>query len=161
MRGKDRLLKGAGITRGFTLIEMMIVIVIVAILAAIALPVFSSWREKAQVAVAISGIRMIEQTIGLYVSDKNDYPTSLADVGLGTLKDPWGKPYQYFKIYGLGKKATGKARKDRFMVPLNTDYDLYSMGPDGVSATPLTAKASQDDIIRANDGRYVGKASGF
>jgi general secretion pathway protein G len=161
MRGKDRLLKGKGITRGFTLVEVVIVIAIVGILAAIALPVFGNWREKAQVAVAIAGIRMIEQTIGLYVSDKAGYPASLTDVGLGTLKDPWGKPYQYFRIYGLGKKATGGARKDHFMVPINTDYDLYSMGPDGVSSPPLTAKASRDDIIRANDGRFVGKASEF
>ena len=161
MRGKERSLKGKGITRGFTLIEVVIVIAIVAILAAIAMPVFSSMREKAQVAVAISGIRMIEQTIASYVVDKADYPASLADVGFGTLKDPWGKPYQYFKIYGLGKKATGKARKDRFMVPINTDFDLYSMGPDGVSTSALTAKPSQDDIIRANDGGYVGRAADY
>ena len=161
MHGEDRFLKGKEITRGFTLIEVVIVIVIVAILVAIAVPLFSSMREKAQTAVAISAIRMIEQTIASYVVAKDDYPASLADVGLGSLKDPWGHPYRYFKIYGLGKKATGGARKDRFMVPINTDFDLYSMGPDGVSSTPLTAKASQDDIIRANDGGYVGKASEY
>ncbi len=52
-------------------------------------------------------------------------------------------------------------RKDKFLVPINTDFDLYSMGEDGKSVPPLTAKASRDDIIRANDGGYIGPASGY
>jgi general secretion pathway protein G len=35
------------------------------------------------------------------------------------------------------------------------------MGPDGETAIPLTAKKSQDDIIRANDGNYIGLASRY
>ena len=46
-------------------------------------------------------------------------------------------------------------------VPLNTDYDLYSMGRDGKSKTPLTASESHDDIVRALDGEFVGLASEF
>ncbi len=53
------------------------------------------------------------------------------------------------------------ARKDRFLVPINCDFDLYSVGPDGESKIPLTAKQSHDDIIRAGDGAYVGVASDF
>ena len=52
-------------------------------------------------------------------------------------------------------------RKNRFMVPINSDYDLYSMGKDGQSVSPLTAKASRDDIIRANDGQFIGLASNY
>jgi general secretion pathway protein G len=44
---------------------------------------------------------------------------------------------------------------------LNDDYDLYSMGQDGVSVSPITAKPSQDDILRASDGSYLGLASQF
>ena len=55
-------------------------------------------------------------------------------------------------------KGKGKLRKDKFLVPLNSDYDLYSMGPDGKSVPPLTAKASRDDILRANDGEFFGPA---
>ena len=55
----------------------------------------------------------------------------------------------------------GQARKDHFLVPLNSDYDLYSKGPDGKSSPPLTAEASRDDIIRANDGAYFGLASDY
>jgi general secretion pathway protein G len=51
-----------------------------------------------------------------------------------------------------------KPRKDKNLVPLNSDYDLYSMGKDGESQIPLTVKISHDDIIRANDGAFVGLA---
>jgi len=80
------------------------------------------------------------------------------------IEDAWGNPYRYLKIAGQDLKGKGKgdkARKDHFMVPVNTDYDLYSMGPDGVSKPPFTAQASRDDIVRANDGRYVGPASEY
>jgi general secretion pathway protein G len=49
-------------------------------------------------------------------------------------------------------------RTDKNLVPLNSDYDLYSMGKDGESQIPLTVKISHDDIIRANDGAFVGLA---
>ncbi len=52
-------------------------------------------------------------------------------------------------------------RKDRFLVPINSDYDLYSKGKDGESKAPLSPKVSHDDIIRANDGAFVGLASEF
>ncbi|MFO0774683.1 MAG: pilin [Nitrospiraceae bacterium] len=54
-----------------------------------------------------------------------------------------------------------KPRKDRFLHPINSDYDLYSMGKDGESVEPLTAKKSHDDVIRANDGAFVGLAAQF
>jgi general secretion pathway protein G len=52
-------------------------------------------------------------------------------------------------------------RKDRFLVPINSDFDLYSMGKDRETVAPLTAKKSHDDIVRANDGAFVGLASEF
>ena len=45
--------------------------------------------------------------------------------------------------------------------PVNSDYDLYSKGKDGKSQTPFTAKASQDDIVRANDGSFLGLVSDY
>lgn len=55
----------------------------------------------------------------------------------------------------------GGARKDRFLVPINSDFDLYSMGKDGQSVGPLTAQKSHDDIIRASDGGFYGLAANF
>ena len=46
-------------------------------------------------------------------------------------------------------------------MPLNSTYDLYSMGKDGQSQSPLTAKASLDDVIRANDGGFIGLAAHY
>jgi general secretion pathway protein G len=52
-------------------------------------------------------------------------------------------------------------RKDRFGAPLNTDFDLYSMGRNRESADLLSTPKSYDDIIRASDGGFVGLASDF
>lgn len=75
------------------------------------------------------------------------------------LRDPWDNAYAYTNIAEV--KGNGKLRKDRNLVPINSDYDLYSKGPDGESVGPLTAKKSRDDIIRANDGGFVGVAEDF
>ncbi len=55
----------------------------------------------------------------------------------------------------------GKARKDRKLNPLNSDFDLYSLGKNGVSKTQLTNKDSLDDVVRANDGAFVGLAADY
>ena len=47
------------------------------------------------------------------------------------------------------------------VVPINSDFDLYSMGEDGKSKSPLTAKPSHDDIVRANDGAFIGLATDY
>jgi general secretion pathway protein G len=46
-------------------------------------------------------------------------------------------------------------------VPVNSDFDLYSMGPDGQSKPPFTAAASRDDIVRASNGGFIGPVSDF
>jgi len=55
----------------------------------------------------------------------------------------------------------GPKRKDRFVVPLNSDYDLCSMGEDGKSEANLSNKDSYDDVLRANDGVYIGLGSEY
>jgi general secretion pathway protein G len=77
------------------------------------------------------------------------------------LVDPWKNPYQFLRIDGAGLKGLGALRKDKSLVPVNTDYDLYSTGKDGASQPPFTAKASEDDIVRANNGRYIGLADKY
>ncbi len=144
---------------GFTLLELLVSLAIVAILSAIAIPLYAEYVEKARVVAAIADIRNISLTIATYNLDNDGYPQSLAEVGYKTFRDPWGSPYQYLNIQTA--KGKGKLRKDRFVVPINTDYDLYSMGKDRNSVPPLTAKASRDDIIRANNGAYIGLASDF
>lgn len=149
---------------GFTLVELMIVVAIMATLSAIAIPNYIGYRYKAQIAAAIAEIRILEEKIANYVVDNDNYPNSLNDIGTGSIIDPWGNPYMYTKIAGVDHTGAGKKdkrRKDHNMVPVNSDYDLYSMGRDGDSKAPFTAKHSRDDIVRASDGQFVGLASDY
>lgn len=147
---------------GFTLAEILITIATLGTIAAVAVPAYREYHQRAQVSKAVSDIRVLEKEIKLYELDKGDLPDSLADIGRGSFPDPWGRPYEYLKIGGSkNKKIMGQVRKDRFIVPLNSDFDLYSMGTDGKSQPPLTAPDSWDDIVRANDGAYVGLASEY
>jgi general secretion pathway protein G len=80
--------------------------------------------------------------------------------GVETTLSYWFEPDSAYAA-GAGNGSKGKPRKDRFLHPINSDYDLYSMGKDGESVEPLTAQKSHDDVIRANDGRFVGLAVEF
>ena len=143
---------------GFTLVEILIAMAIIAILATIAVPNYIRYRDRAKIAKAVSDIRAIEKAIAGYRTDNNTLPNQLSDIGQGALKDPWGNPYQYLPVQGA---AIGQLRKDHSMVPVNSDYDLYSNGKDGQSVTPFTANPSQDDVVRARDGAYVGLVSKY
>ncbi|HRC45374.1 MAG TPA: hypothetical protein PLT27_15085, partial [Nitrospira sp.] len=80
--------------------------------------------------------------------------------GGGKKTSYWFEPDSAYAA-GAGNGSAGKPRKDRFLHPINSDYDLYSMGKDGESVEPLTAQKSHDDVIRANDGGFVGLAVEF
>jgi general secretion pathway protein G len=155
---RNRLVKLAGQDHGWTLVELMIVLAIIATLAAIALPLYVNVQERARVARATADIRILDSEIGVFQAAKGRLPTSLAEIGRDTLKDPWGNPYEYLE-FAAG--PLGLVRKDLSLVPLNSTYDLYSKGKDGQSQPALTASVSRDDIIRANDGGYIGPASGY
>ena len=107
-------------------------------------------------------ISKMDIEIAHYIMDYTVPPDSLADVGFDNLLDPWGNPYEYLKIIDSSDPSIGgKQRKDHSLVPVNSDYDLYSKGPDGDSGAPFTAKASHDDIVRASNGAFIGPVSEF
>ena len=119
---------------GFTLIEVMIVVVILGILAAVIAPRILDRPDQAKMAAAKSDIAVIMQQLKLYRLDNAAYPST--DQGLGALtvkpstnplpanwkaggylerlpNDPWGRPYQYLNP------------------GLKGEIDVYSLGADG------------------------------
>lgn len=122
--------------RGFTLIEIMVVVVILGILAAIVVPKIMSRPDEARVVKAKQDILAIQNALDLYRLDNGSYPTT--DQGLNALvtaptvepiptnwksylksmpMDPWNHPYQY-----LNPGAHG-------------EIDIFSYGPAGPSAS--------------------------
>jgi len=121
-------------SQGFTLIEVMVVIVILGILAALVVPKIMSRPDEARLVKVKQDIRALEAALKLYKLDNYAYPTT--EQGIDALvtkpqgepqprhwkeggyvdrlpKDPWGFPYNY-----LSPGARG-------------EFDLYSLGADG------------------------------
>jgi general secretion pathway protein G len=146
--------------RGVTLLELALALGAMAVLASMAVGAYSAYKTRARTAQAVNDITFVQTAIGQYFLETQQYPTALSDVSasVGAMKDPWGNAYQYVDH---ATQPKGKWRKDKNIVPINSDYDVYSMGPDGNSVAPLTANPSRDDIVRANNGRFVGLASAY
>lgn len=148
-------------SRAFTVIELLIVLMMMGTVAAIGIPAYMDALDRARVARSIGDIAAMQEEVRLFFLDTRRYPNSLAEIGRAATRDPYGRTYVYLNIAGGGARIKGQSRKDRFLVPLNSDFDLYSLGKDGLSRTPLTADESQDDIVRANNGGYIGLGSEY
>lgn len=122
------------VQRGFTLIEIMVVVVILGILAAVVVPRIMDRPDAARVVKAKQDIRVIESALNLYKLDNFNYPST--QQGLQALvtkpsgdpepknwkaggyikslpKDPWGNPYNYLQPGTHG------------------EFDIFSLGADG------------------------------
>lgn len=164
----------AGARGGFSLIEIVIVLAIVGIVTAIAIPAYQNYVDRSNVKLCIRNIRLLEQAIAAYQLENMRLPNSLDEVGpvdlLGTngstvrqappLRDPWGNPFRYLNL-AAEPPGWPDARRDGFDKPLSLDYDLYSMGADGVTQKKLNHAQSLDDVVRARSGAFVDLASKY
>ncbi len=148
--------------RAFTLVELLLIVAIVGTLGTIGVPTYNGYVDKARNANAMADIVDMGQRLATFQAEHGASPDTLAQAGIDLL-DPWGRPYQYLRldIPGVNPKTIPGHRKDKSMNPINTDFDLYSMGKDGESQPQLIAKNSHDDIVRANNGVFIGLASEF
>ena len=133
-------------------------VAILAVVASIALPSYSQYQKKANIATAIAEIVEIEQALEKFHFLQYAYPEFLTEIAFNRL-DPWGNGYVYLNFDTVN--GFGKNRKDKNLKPLNTDYDLYSMGEDGQTKSNLSNPVSEDDVIRATDGAFIGLAADF
>lgn len=158
---------------GFTIVELLISMAIVATLAAIAVPLTQDYINRANVARAATEIRGLEKEIIFFRTETGRYPgwppamlETLQEIGRDNFRDPWDTPYQYRNLEDGPKTGGGKpkfCRRDRSYNPLNDDFDLYSVGPDREVPThnQITKNKGADDIVRAANGRYVGEGTKF
>ncbi len=153
-------------SRGFTLIELIVVLGVLALLTIIGMGVYSHFIDRAKNTRAIAEIRVLEKEILEFWHTNDRLPDSLAELDRSAMLDPWKTPYQYINFdttsggeeirRTTGKKNKGKGKGSGKSSSLNEDFDLFSMGKDRMSAPDLSDPSSQDDIVRADDGTYTG-----
>ena len=145
-----KALKSTTKNNGFTLLEVMVVIVILGILASMVVPNLIGNQERANIQKAVSDINALETSLTMYKMDNYDYPST--EQGLEALtaetdveplprrfpeegyvkrlpNDPWGNEYQ---LLNPGE---------------NSKVDVFTMGPDGEAGT-------EDDIGNWNLGDF-------
>ena len=137
--------------------DVLVAVAAVLIVGSFAIPAFNGYLERARVARAVSEIGTMSLRLHQWQRSGHTLPQNLAEAGITTV-DPWGRPYVYLRAADASRSHL---RKDGDLVPLNSDFDLYSLGPDGVSALALPAAPSRDDVVRAANGAFIGIAANY
>ena len=122
---------------GFTLIEILLVVVIIGILAGIALPKLSGHTRRAEIAKTRAEIENIGTALSQFELDLGEFPKSLQELVTSPGSDRWNGPY-----LTKGMPMDPWKRSYVYACPGQHNpktYDLSSLGPDGVE--------SSDDIV--------------
>ena len=137
--------------------NVIVVLAAVLVVGSFAVPAFTGYVERSRVARAVSDIGTVSLRLHQWQRSGRSLPQTLAEAGI-TAVDPWGRPYVYLRAADARR---AQLRKDGELVPLNSDFDLYSLGPDGISALALPAAPSRDDVVRAANGAFIGVAANY
>ena len=142
--------------KGFGLLDIMLSLIVLALLAALAVPVYGQFVSQSRISTAIEDIDSLARRIATYRAANNGaMPLSLSSLPGSVPLDPWGNAYRYAPVSDFSN-STDIARKNSSLAPLNTDFDLYSLGADGMSSVSLRAASSRDDVVRASNGVFIG-----
>ncbi len=166
--------KGLSCKRGFTLIEILISLVVIGILTTLAVTAYTRFADQSLVKRTIQNIRILEEGIKAFELENMRLPNSLNELGPVALVDdkgatvtqsppfldPYGNAYRYLN-FANEPSGWPNCRRDGVDKPLSLDYDLYSMGADGVTNKKLNHSQSLDDIVRARSGAFVDLASKY
>ena len=144
--------------KGFSVLELVLTLALLGVLGGVAFPAFRGYIERTRVNRAITDIAELSLNLYRWETNTGAFPATLVEAGLDGRVDPWGNAYVYLNV---ATAMPGEVRKDKNLVPINTDFDLYSSGRDGTSQPPLTAQSSRDDIVRANNGGFLGVAEDY
>lgn len=122
--------------KGFTLIELMIVIAILGILAAVAIPNFLNARGKAQDAAALSTLEAVKTALEMYAADNGTYPISSANVAAlkASLKDDWPSNIKTDGTTGSIVDPTSGTITNA----VGNEYIIWAMGRDATHHFSLT-----------------------
>ena len=146
--------------RGFTLMELMLTVGLIGVLMGIAVLSYQSYRERMRENQAVREIAAMSADIQRFALDRRAFPRrwpTSARPGASTL----GRPH----VYNVDGERQGRRARDHKLNPLNTDFDLYSLGKDGKSKPQITQKDSVDDAdprqqraLRRQGLRFLGRA---
>jgi prepilin-type N-terminal cleavage/methylation domain-containing protein len=158
---------------GFTLIEVMMAVALVAILSAIAVQLYVGYIEEAKLGTAAKDIRQAEIILddlaadnalnaidggltsvrGIYLANGGLQLGAPATTPAGTTPwlDPWDRIYRYQRngADGVMRDAAGDVSNDASNSSLPQSYDIFSLGDDGTAGTA-------DDVVRGCNGRFIG-----
>jgi general secretion pathway protein G len=139
----------------FTPVEVIALAILLAVLGVVLWPQLQAFQDGGKVKRAIADITAIQSDLLKFAAAHDSLPDSLSAVGRAGMLDPWGHPYVYLAYDEPKRRKTGYpvgARRDKLYRPLNSTFDLYSVGKDGLTTPSVSAKVSLDDVVRARDG---------
>ena len=123
------------------------------------MPSYENYIDQKNITEARKDILALQSAIDGFYVNNNRFPDNLGELGEDERLDPWGNTFYYTNVSAAQNKSI--VRKDKNLTPVNSDYDLYSAGKDGETQLPFTAKVSRDDIVRCNNGQFIGLATDY